>query len=84
MPKRVSIPGYDKPIEFPDSMSLDEINAASKKLYDAKNTPASTDPSGRTPTGEPAEGDDRNGFQRWADNLGRGTQAESRSSYEDA
>ena len=69
MPKRVSIPGYDKPIEFPDSMSLDEINAASKKLYDAKNTSASTDPSGRTPTGEPAEGDDRNGFQRWADNL---------------
>lgn len=32
-------------------------------------TPVSTDPSGRTPTGEPAPGDTRNGFQRTLDNL---------------
>ena len=38
MPKTVTIPGYDKPIDFPDSMSQDQINAASKKLYEAKQT----------------------------------------------
>jgi hypothetical protein len=65
----VTIPGYDKPIDFPDSMSQDQINAASKKLYEAKHPPASTDPSGRTPTGEPAPGDTRNALQRTLDNL---------------
>lgn len=69
MPKTVTIPGYDKPIDFPDSMSQDQINAASKKLYEAKHPPASTDPSGRTPTGEPAPGDTRNALQRTLDNL---------------
>ena len=34
-----------------------------------EQAPASTDPSGRTPTGEPAEGDKRNNFQRTIDNL---------------
>jgi hypothetical protein len=34
-----------------------------------EQTPASTDPSGRTPTGEPAPGDTRNGVQRYLDNL---------------
>jgi hypothetical protein len=32
-------------------------------------TPVSTDPSGRTPTGEPAPGDTRNPAQKWLDNL---------------
>jgi hypothetical protein len=43
-----------------------------KKRRDAKATApvaAPPDPSGRTPTGEPSANDDRNGFQRWADNL---------------
>jgi hypothetical protein len=34
-----------------------------------EDTPSSSDPSGRTPTGEPAPGDERNGAQRWIDNL---------------
>ena len=49
MPKTVTIPGYDKPIDFPDSMSVDQINAASKKLYEAKlkgNRPSSPTPTG--------------------------------------
>jgi len=69
MPKTVTIPGYDKPIDFPDSMSQEQINAASKKLYEAKPPPAPADPSGRTPTGEPAPDDTRNALQRTLDNL---------------
>ena len=43
--------------------------------YDAEGKPLTTgetlpvDPTGKTPTGDPAEGDTRNGFQRWADNM---------------
>ena len=69
MPKTVTIPGYDKPIDFPDSMSQEQIEAASKKLYEAKHAPAPADPSGRTPTGEPAPDDTRNALQRTLDNL---------------
>lgn len=32
----VTIPGYDQPVHFPDSMSKKEINAAAKRLYDAR------------------------------------------------
>jgi hypothetical protein len=34
-----------------------------------QGAPPSTDPSGRTPTGEAAPGDERNGAQRYLDNL---------------
>ena len=40
MPKTVTIPGYDKPVDFPDSMSQEQINAASKKLYEDKHKPS--------------------------------------------
>lgn len=45
MPKTVTIPGYDKPIDFPDSMSQEQINVASNKLYGAKHktTPGQPD-----------------------------------------
>ena len=41
------------------------------KPVNTSAAPSSTppDPSGRTPTGEPASGDNRNGFQRTLDNL---------------
>lgn len=48
MPKTVTIPGYDKPVDFPDSMSEGEINAAAKKLYDVKKTPQKPNPVGNT------------------------------------
>jgi len=38
MPTTVSIPGYDKPIDFPDSMSREEIGKASKRLFETKLT----------------------------------------------
>lgn len=33
----ITIPGYEKPIVFPESMSPEQINAAAAKLYQAKN-----------------------------------------------
>jgi hypothetical protein len=36
MPQTVTIPGYDKPVDFPDSMSKADVSAAAKKLYEAK------------------------------------------------
>jgi uncharacterized protein YcfJ len=42
MPQTVTIPGYDKPVDFPDSMSKEEIGAAAKKLYEAKKPKAPT------------------------------------------
>lgn len=34
----VNIPGYDQPVNFPDSMTKDQINEASHNLYVAKQT----------------------------------------------
>lgn len=64
MPKRVQLPDGNIG-EFPDDMPDAQIEAVLQKQY----APPSTDPSGRTPTGEPAPGDTRNGLQRFFDNL---------------
>ncbi len=44
---------------IPDGVTLSPIG----------DEPLPPDPSGRTPTGEPAQGDQRNSAQRWLDNL---------------
>jgi hypothetical protein len=53
--------------EFPAGMGQDQIQAVLAKQFPAPSQ--STDPSGRTPTGEPAPDDARNGFQRMLDNM---------------
>ena len=65
MPRTIKADG--RTITVPDDATPDEINQIVGPAPKAAS--ASTDPSGRTPTGEPAPGDTRNGFQRWADNL---------------
>ena len=63
MPRTIQADG--RTITVPDDATPDEINQI------VGPAPSSTppDPSGRTPTGEPAPGDNRNGFQRTLDNL---------------
>ena len=63
MPRTIQADG--RTITVPDDATPDEINQI------VGPAPSSTppDPSGRTPTGEPASGDNRNGFQRTLDNL---------------
>ncbi len=53
------------PIAAPAKVYLDDNGEPIKQPV----TPTSTDPSGRTPTGEPAPDDTRNALQRWLDNL---------------
>ena len=64
MPTRVQLPN-GKIGEFPDGMNQEQIEAVLARQFPAP----STDPSGRTQTGEPAPGDKRNGIQRTLDNL---------------
>ena len=52
MPTVVEIPGHG-PVEFPDSMTADQINAAAKKLHDAS---AGIDPKAAMRTAAPAGG----------------------------
>jgi hypothetical protein len=55
-------------MEWPQGVSAEEFKAKAAKVGGAPPAP-STDPSGRTPTGEPAKGDSRNFIQRALDNL---------------
>ena len=64
-PQAVEYDAQGKPL--PTSPQGVEYDAEGKPLS-ASNAPP-PDPSGRTPTGEPAPGDNRNGFQRTLDNL---------------
>lgn len=67
MPVRVQGPD-GKTYQFPDGTDKD----AAVRYFKSHNigvSSQSTDPSGRTPTGEPAPSDTRNGFQRTLDNL---------------
>ena len=55
------------PIAAPAKVYLDDNGEPIKQTVTP--TPASTDPSGRTPTGKPAPDDTRNALQRMLDNL---------------
>lgn len=63
MPRTIQADG--RTIVVPDDATPEEIN----QIVGPAPQQASTDPSGRTPTGAPAQGDTRNAAQRWLDNL---------------
>jgi hypothetical protein len=63
MPRTIKADG--RTITVPDDATPDEIN----QIVGPAPAPPSTDPSGRTASGEAAASDTRNGFQRTLDNL---------------
>ena len=65
MPRQYTFEGHT--FTVPDNATMDQVQDYVRAQGWA---PApSTDPSGRTPTGEPAPNDTRNGVQRYLDNL---------------
>ena len=67
MPKPVKL-DFSKAVPIADDGAV-KLDFSKAQPVEGTVTPTSTDPSGRTPTGEPAPDDTRNALQRTLDNL---------------